>query len=166
MWFYNLFLGSGVAHSIILVALAIALGLLLSRIKLAGISLGVTWILFVGIIASHFGLVLDSETSHFVKEFGLILFIYSIGIQVGPGFFSSFRKGGVTLNLLASGIILLGSVTAYAIHLITDTDLNAMIGVLYGAVTNTPGLGAAQQTYSDMHDGAVNSVFAQGYAVA
>ena len=166
MWFYNLFLGSGVAHSIILVALAIALGLLLSRIKIAGISLGVTWILFVGIIASHFGLVLDSETSHFVKEFGLILFIYSIGIQVGPGFFSSFRKGGITLNLLASGIILLGSVTAYAIHLITDTDLNAMIGVLYGAVTNTPGLGAAQQTYSDMHDGAVNSVFAQGYAVA
>ena len=166
MWFYNLFLGTGVAHSVILIALAIALGLFLSRIKIGGISLGVTWILFVGIIASHFGLVLDTETSHFAKEFGLILFIYSIGIQVGPGFFSSFRKGGVTLNVLASGIILLGSFLVYLIHIITDTDLNAMIGVLYGAVTNTPGLGAAQQTYSDMKDGMSNSVFAQGYAVA
>jgi len=166
MWLYNLFIGSGVAHSILLVALTIAIGLLLSRFKIAGISLGVTWILFVGILASHFGLVLDHETSHFVKEFGLILFIYSIGIQVGPGFFSSFRKGGITLNLLATGIILMGSFLAYIIHIITDTDLNAMIGVLYGAVTNTPGLGAAQQTYSDMHNGLANSVFAQGYAVA
>lgn len=166
MWFYNLFMGYGVAHSIILVALTIAFGLFLSRVKIAGISLGVTWILFVGIVASHFGLVLDSETSHFVKEFGLILFIYSIGMQVGPGFFSSFRKGGITLNFLASCIILLGSFTAYLIHIVTGTDLNAMIGVLYGAVTNTPGLGAAQQTFSDMHNGASNSVFAQGYAVA
>ena len=166
MWFYNLFAGTGVAHSVFLIALAIALGLALSRIKIGGISLGVTWILFVGIVASHFGLVLDAETSHFVKEFGLILFIYSIGIQVGPGFFSSFRKGGVTLNLLASGIIFLGSLFAYLIHLVTDTDLNAMIGVLYGSVTNTPGLGAAQQTFSDMSEGASNSVFAQGYAVA
>lgn len=166
MWLSNLFMGTGVAHSILLVALAIAIGLFLSRIKVGSISLGVTWILFVGIVASHFGLVLDAETSHFVKEFGLILFIYSIGIQVGPGFFSSFRKGGVTLNLLATGIIFLGSITAYLIHVVTGTDLNAMIGVLYGAVTNTPGLGAAQQTFSDMNNGASNSVFAQGYAVA
>jgi len=166
MWFHNLIFQPGVAHSVLLVALIIAIGLYLSRIKVAGISLGVTWILFVGIIASHFGLVLDSTTSHFIKEFGLILFIYSIGVQVGPGFFSSFRKGGVTLNLLASGLILLGTVLAYAIHLITGTDLNAMIGVLYGAVTNTPGLGAAQQTFSDMNNGASNAVFAQGYAVA
>lgn len=166
MWFHNLIFQPGVAHSVLLVAFIIAIGLYLSRIKVAGISLGVTWILFVGIIASHFGLVLDSTTSHFIKEFGLILFIYSIGVQVGPGFFSSFRKGGVTLNLLASGLILLGTVLAYAIHLITGTDLNAMIGVLYGAVTNTPGLGAAQQTFSDMNNGASNAVFAQGYAVA
>lgn len=166
MWISNLFLGHGVAHSLILVTLAIAFGLLLAKVKIGSFSLGVTWILFVGIVASHFGLVLDPETSHFVKEFGLILFIYSIGIQVGPGFFSSFRKGGVTLNLLASGIVLLGSLLAYIIHVVTDTDLNAMIGVLYGAVTNTPGLGAAQQTFSDMHNGANNSVFAQGYAVA
>ena len=166
MWFYNLLFNPGVAHSVLLIALTIAAGLALSRIKIGGVSLGVTWILFVGIIASHFGLVLDATTSHFVKEFGLILFIYSIGLQVGPSFFSSFRKGGVTLNLLATGLVLLGAITAYIIHAVTGEDLYAMIGVLYGAVTNTPGLGAAQQTYSDMHDGAANSIFAQGYAVA
>lgn len=166
MWFTNLFMQPGVAHSVLLIALTIAGGLALSRVKVGGISLGVTWVLFVGIVASHFGLVLDATTSHFVKEFGLILFIYSIGLQVGPGFFSSFRKGGITLNLLASGIILLGSAIAYLIHVVTGEDLFAMIGVLYGAVTNTPGLGAAQQTYSDMHSGASNAIFAQGYAVA
>lgn len=166
MWFNDLIFGDGVAHSLMLIALIIAIGLFLSRFKFGGISLGVTWILFVGIIASHFGLVLDHATSHFVKEFGLILFIYSIGMQVGPSFISSFRKGGVTLNLLATGIVLLGSFVAYAIHLIAGIDLNEMIGVLYGAVTNTPGLGAAQQTFSDMNNGQSNSVFAQGYAVA
>lgn len=166
MWFSNLFLQPGVAHSVLLVALTIAAGLALSRVKIGGVSLGVTWVLFVGIVASHFGLVLDNTTSHFVKEFGLILFIYSIGLQVGPGFFASFRKGGITLNLLATGIVLLGAITAYVIHVVTGEDLFAMIGVLYGAVTNTPGLGAAQQTYSDLHDGASNSIFAQGYAVA
>lgn len=166
MWFYNLFLQPGVAHSVILVALMISIGLALSRLRFGGVSLGVTWILFVGIVASHFGLVLDDTTSHFIKEFGLILFIYSIGLQVGPSFFSSFRSGGVTLNLLASGIILLGSITAYAIHLVTGESLFAMTGVLYGAVTNTPGLGAAQQTYTDLHDGVSNAIFAQGYAVA
>ena len=165
-WLYNLFMGTGVAHSVLLVALVIAIGLQLSRIKIGGISLGVTWILFAGIACGHFGMVLDPTTSHFVKEFGLILFIYSIGLQVGPGFFSSFRKGGVTYNMLATAIVLLGGVTAYAIHLITGESLFAMIGVLYGAVTNTPGLGAAQQTFSDMHEGVSNSLFAQGYAMA
>lgn len=166
MWFYNLLLQPGVAHSVLLVTLVTALGLAFSRIKVGGVSLGVTWVLFVGIVASHFGLVLDDVTSHFVKEFGLILFIYSIGLQVGPGFFASFRKGGITLNLLASGIILLGSGIAYLIHVVTGESLYAMIGVLYGAVTNTPGLGAAQQTFTDMNDGVSNSIFAQGYAVA
>lgn len=166
MWFVNLFTQPGVAHSVLLVSLVIAAGLALSRIKFGSVSLGVTWVLFVGIVASHFGLVIDETTSHFIKEFGLILFIYSIGMEVGPGFFSSFREGGLSLNLLATGIILLGSLIAYGIHLATGEDLNAMIGVLYGAVTNTPGLGAAQQTYSDIHDGASNAIFAQGYAVA
>lgn len=166
MWFNDLIFGSSVAHSLLLVAVTIAIGLFLARFKIGRISLGVTWILFVGIVASHFGLVLDSSTSHFLKEFGLILFIYSIGMQVGPSFISSFRKGGVTLNVLAAGIVFLGTLTAYVIHIVADVDLNGMIGVLYGAVTNTPGLGAAQQTYSDMHSGLSNSVFAQGYAVA
>lgn len=165
-WFEKLLFDTGVAHSVMLVALTIAAGLLLARVKVGGISLGVTWVLFVGILASHFGLVLDADTSHFVKEFGLILFIYSIGMQVGPGFFSSFRKGGISLNVLASGIILLGTLMAYLIHVVTGEDLCAMIGVLYGAVTNTPGLGAAQQTFSDIHTGASNAIFAQGYAVA
>jgi len=165
-WFVNLFTGTGVAHSILLIAVVIAVGLLFARIKIGGISLGITWILFAGIAAGHLGFVLDPTTSHFVKEFGLILFIYSVGIEVGPGFFSSFRKGGITLNMLAAGIVLLGCIITYAIHLITGEDLYAMIGVLYGAVTNTPGLGAAQQTYSDMHNGEFNSVFAQSYAMA
>ena len=159
-------MGTGVAHSVLLIALTIAFGLALSRVKIAGISLGVTWVLFVGILASHFGLVLDPETSHFVKEFGLILFIYSIGMQVGPGFFSSFKQGGVSLNILATSLVLLGSIMAFVIHVITGESLEAMIGVLYGAVTNTPGLGAAQQTFSDMNNGETNSIFAQGYAVA
>ncbi|MDO4462155.1 MAG: putative transporter [Bacteroidia bacterium] len=166
MWFSNLWLNPGVAHSVLLVAAVIAGGFALSRIKIGGVSLGVTWILFVGIFASHFGLVLDPVTSHFVKEFGLILFIYSIGLQVGPSFFSSFRKGGVSLNMLAASLVFLGAIIAYLIHVVTGEDLYAMIGVLYGAVTNTPGLGAAQQTYSDIHNGASNSIFAQGYAVA
>lgn len=165
-WLSNLFFGTGVAHSVMLVGLVIAIGLALSRIKIGGISLGVTWILFAGIVAGHFGMILDPVTSHFVKEFGLILFIYSIGLQVGPGFFSSFRSGGLTYNVLAAGIVLLSCVTCYAIHLVTGEDLFAMIGVLYGAVTNTPGLGAAQQTFSDMHNGTSNSLFAQGYAMA
>ena len=165
-WLSNLFFGTGVAHSVMLVGLVIAIGLACARIKIAGISLGVTWILFAGIVAGHFGMILDPVTSHFVKEFGLILFIYSIGLQVGPGFFSSFRSGGLTYNVLATGIVLLSCVTCYAIHLVTGEDLFAMIGVLYGAVTNTPGLGAAQQTFSDMHNGASNSLFAQGYAMA
>ena len=146
-WLVNLFSGSGVAHSVFIVALVIAGGLCLNKIKFGGVSLGVTWILFVGILAGHLGFVLDSVTSHFVKEFGLILFIYSIGLEVGPGFFSSFRKGGITLNMLAAGIVLLGCCVTYAIHLITGQDLISMIGVLSGAVTNTPGMGAAQHHY-------------------
>lgn len=165
-WIEKLIYGTGVAHSMLLVAVVIAVGLYLSRIKIFGVSLGVTWILFVGILAGHFGLILDDTTSHFVKEFGLILFIYSIGIQVGPGFFESFRSGGVTLNMLAALTVLLSCVTCYGVHVVTGENMFSMIGVLYGAVTNTPGLGAAQQTYSDMTNGATNLDFARGYAVA
>ena len=165
-WIENLLFTPSVAHSLVLVALVIAIGLYLSRIKIGGISIGVTWILFVGIVFGHFGLVLDATTSHFVKEFGLILFIYSIGIQVGPGFFESFKSGGLTLNGLAAATILLAGATCLLVGLITNEDPFAMIGVLYGAVTNTPGLGAAQQTFSDMTNGVSNPNFASGYAVA
>ena len=163
-WLVDLFTGSGVAHSVFIVAIVIAIGLGLNRIKFGSVSLGVTWILFVGIVAGHFGFLLDSTTAHFVKEFGLILFIYSIGLEVGPGFFSSFRKGGVTLNMLAVVMVLLACITAYVIHLVSGTTLIDMVGVLSGAVTNTPGMGAAQQTFYDM-TGEVNTSIAQGYAV-
>lgn len=148
-WLINLFTSNSVAHSVLILGLTIAIGLLLGRIKFGSISLGITWVLFVGIVLSHFGLGIDAEICHFVKEFGLILFVYSIGLQVGPGFFSSLKEGGITLNSLAILVVLLGCITCYVIHRITGEELTTMIGVLSGAVTNTPGLGAAQQTISD-----------------
>ena len=148
-WLVNLFTAHSIAHAVLIIGLTIAMGLLLSRIKFGSVSLGVTWVLFVGIILSHFGLGIDHQICHFVKEFGLILFVYSIGLQVGPGFISSLKEGGIKLNSLAMLIIFLGCTTCYVIHLITGEDLTTMIGVLSGAVTNTPGLGAAQQAVSD-----------------
>lgn len=164
-WLSDLIFGSGVAHNIFIIAITIAVGISLSKLKIKGVSIGITWILFVGIALSHFGMRIDDTTLHFAKEFGLILFIYSVGIQVGPSFFSSFKRGGVKLNLWATAIVLLGVVTTYAIHLITGTDLTTMVGVLSGAVTNTPGLGAAQQAYTDTV-GASDPTIALGYAVA
>ena len=136
--------------SILIFAVVIALGLFLGRFKIKGVSIGSTWILFVGIILSHFGLRPDPASMSFVKDFGLILFVFSIGLQVGPGFFHSFKKGGVTMNLLALGMVLLAGGTAVLIHYITGERLDIMVGVMSGAVTNTPGLGAAQQTLSDV----------------
>lgn len=164
-WINNLFFGGGVAHSILLIALVVAIGIALGKIKIAGISLGITWILFVGIALSHFGMRIDPTTLHFVKEFGLILFVYSIGLQVGPSFFSSLKKGGLTLNMLAAAIVFLGVATAYIIHLVTEIPITTMVGILSGAVTNTPGLGAAQQAYSDM-TGINDPSIPLGYAVA
>lgn len=165
-WFSNLFFGTGIAHSIFVLALAIAIGIFLgAKLKFKGITLGITWILFCAIACSHFGMRLDPLVESFAKDLGLILFVYSIGLQVGPGFFSSFGKGGLQLNMLAAGIVLLGCVTAYVIHLISGTDIATMTGVLFGAVTNTPGLGAAQQTYQDL-TGIANPDIASGYAMA
>lgn len=161
----NFFSGGSIGFSIMLIALTITLGIFLGKLKIANISLGITWILFVGIALSHFGLIINDNLLHFAKEFGLILFVYSIGLQVGPGFFSSLKKGGMRLNILAMMIVVLGCVTTYIIHLITKTDLPTMVGVLSGAVTNTPGLGAAQQTYTDI-TGEVNPYISLGYAVA
>lgn len=164
-WINELLFGSGIGHSILLLSIVIFSGVLLGKLKIGGISLGITWILFMGIILSHFGMRMDPHALHFLKEFGLILFIYSVGLQVGPGFFSSFKKGGMTLNMLAVMIVFLGVVLTYILHLVTGLPITTMVGILSGAVTNTPGLGAAQQAYYDM-TGTETPVIALGYAVA
>lgn len=164
-WINELLWGEGIGHSILLLSLVIAVGIQLGKIKVFGISLGITLVLFVGILLGHFGFTINPAVIHFFKEFGLILFVYSVGMQVGPGFFSSFKKGGMTLNGLACGIVFLGVVTALVIHFITDIPMPTMVGILSGAVTNTPGLGAAQQAFTDM-TGTSNETIALGYAVA
>lgn len=165
-WVSNLFFGTGIAHSIFVLALAIAVGIFLgAKLKFKGITLGITWILFCAIACSHFGMTLDPLVESFAKDLGLILFVYSIGLQVGPGFFSSFGKGGLKLNMLTLSIVILGCLTALAIHWISGEDIATMTGVLFGAVTNTPGLGAAQQTYQDL-TGVANPDIASGYAMA
>ncbi len=164
-WLNELVFGTGIAHSMLVFALVISIGIALGRIKIFGVSLGITWILFVGIAFGHFGLNIEPDILHFVKEFGLILFIYSIGMQVGPSFFSSFKQGGLTLNMLAASIVFLGVITTYVIHVITNLPISTMVGILSGAVTNTPGLGAAQQTFFDV-TGNVDPTISMGYAVA
>lgn len=166
MWLQNLFFGEGIAHSILVLALAIAAGIFLgAKLKIKGITLGITWILFCAIACSHFGMTLDPLVESFAKDLGLILFVYSIGLQVGPSFFSSFGKDGLSLNLLATTIVVLGCVTAYVISRVSGVDIATMTGVLFGAVTNTPGLGAAQQTFQDI-TGIANPNIASGYAMA
>ena len=171
----DLFLGTGIAHTILLLASVIAIGLYLGRFKFKGISIGSTWILFIGILFSHFGLRGDPHILAFMKDFGLILFVFSIGLQVGPGFFHSFRKGGLTMNMLAVTLVMLAVLMTYIIHFVTGEDLHTMTGVMSGAVTNTPGLGAAQQTLADglLADGAAqdaasaaSSAIASAYAVS
>lgn len=157
--------GGGVAHSVLILSLVIAFGIMLAKVKVAGVSLGITWILFVGIVFGHFNMTLNEHLLHFMKEFGLILFVYSIGLQVGPGFFSAFKKGGLTLNLLAMLVVFLGVVVTIILHFVTGTPITTMVGILSGAVTNTPGLGAAQQANSDLN-GIDAPEIALGYAVA
>jgi putative transport protein len=165
MGFLNdLIWGNGIAHSILLLSIIIALGIQLGKIKVCGISLGATFILFVGIIMGQCGLSMDPSTVSFLRDFGLILFVYAIGMQVGPGFFSSFKKGGVTLNMLALGIVFLGAIVTLCIHFITNIDITTMVGIMSGAVTNTPGLGAAEQALKEM--GKDGPTMAMGYAVA
>ena len=164
-WLHSLFMGEGIAHTVLVLSLVIAAGVMLSKIKIAGISIGVTWILFVGILAGHLGMSVDHNTLHFIKEFGLILFVFSIGLQVGPGFFSSFKEGGLKLVGCAAAVVALGAIATYVIHLVTGTPMTTMVGVMSGAVTNTPGLGAAQQAYADA-TGINDETIALGYAVA
>lgn len=168
-WIVELITGSGVAHAIFVYAVVIALGVILGKVKFFGISLGATFVLFVGLVAGHLHMSVDQDTLKFVQEFGLILFIFSIGLQVGPSFFSSFKEGGLKLNGLAIGIILLNVGVALAIFFAFDIHPNELVGVLQGAVTNTPGLGAAQQALIETQgDNAVelNEAMAMGYAAA
>lgn len=157
--------GGGVAHSVMILALVITLGLSLGKIRVKGVSLGLAWILFIGLIFGHFSLNLDEHLLHFLKEFGLILFVYSIGLEVGPSFFSSFKNGGKSLNMLSIIVIALSIITTLVIFSFSNTSITSMAGILSGAVTNTPGLGAAQQAYSDLRHIDAPSI-AAGYAIA
>ena len=167
MGFPNLW-GGGVAHSVMILSLVISLGLLLGKIKVANISLGLTWVLFVGITFGYFCFNLDEHLLHFLKEFGLILFVYSLGLQVGPSFFSSFGKGGLRLNMLAISTIAISIVVTVILFYTTGTPITTMAGILSGAVTNTPGLGAAQQANSDLNgidDPSIAASYAAAYPV-
>ena len=171
-WLTNLFTSTdSVAHIALLYAMVIAIGVLLGKIKFGGISLGVTFVLFAGILAGHIGLSVPLNILTFIQDFGLILFVFMIGMQVGPGFFESFRKGGVTLNLLAAGAILLNIVVMFICYFaFFDTsnpyNLPMMVGTLYGAVTNTPGLGAANEALSNVFNDGNLPQIASGYACA
>lgn len=166
-WFESLLWDpSSVAHIVSLYAFVISVGVLLGKIKFFGVSLGVTFVLFAGILMGHFGFTAETHILHFLRDFGLILFVYCIGLQVGPSFFSSFKKGGMTLNLLAVMIVVLNIVVMLAIYFIANgqVGLPMMVGIMYGAVTNTPGLGAAQEALNQLHY--TGDPIALGYACA
>ena len=166
MWFTNLFTGSGVASTILMLAISIFAGLLLGKFKVKGVTLGITWVLFVGIALSACGVSLNGEMLHIIKEFGLILFVTAVGLQVGPGFFKSFKKGGLALNTMALVNVALGVLITVIIAKVADQSLTDMAGVYTGAITNTPGLSAAQQTVRELGMEGAADQLASGYAVA
>lgn len=165
-WFVDLITGNSIAHSIAIYAFVIAAGVYLGRFKVKGVSLGVTFVLFIGILIGHLGISIDPETLSFLKDFGLILFIYTIGLQVGPSFFSTFKQGGLKLNLLAVNLIFLTVLTTVSIYFIAGgrVEFPMLVGIMQGAVTNTPGLGAAVETLNQV--GYNGLPIGLGYAVA
>lgn len=171
-WLINLFTTTdSVAHIVLLYAIVITVGVYLGKIKIGGISIGVTFVLFAGIAAGHIGFTAPTNILSFLQEFGLILFVFMIGLQVGPGFLESFRKGGITLNLLSTVMVVLNVIVMFACYYIFfDTsdpkNLPMMVGTLYGAVTNTPGLGAANETLYSIFDKGEVPQIASGYACA
>jgi putative transport protein len=167
-WLNNLIFQESVAHTILIYSLIIVTGVFLGKLKFFGVSLGITFVLFAGLAAGHFGFTANHLVIDFLKDFGLILFVFSIGLQVGPGFFSSFRKGGLSLNIIALVIVLLGAITTIGIHLITQMPMPMLVGVMSGAVTNTPGLGAAQQSLQQISGSTQGGIpeIGLGYAVA
>lgn len=150
-WLNSIFIDHSVVQAVVVVTMISAIGLALGKISIYGVSLGVTFVFFAGIAAGHFGFSIDPQMLNYAESFGLIIFVYALGLQVGPGFFGSFRKGGTTLNLLAFAVIMLGTVMTLIFHVVTGVSLPDMVGILSGAVTNTPALGAAQQTLKQMH---------------
>lgn len=171
-WLINLFTATdSVAHIVLLYAIVIAVGVYLGKIKIGGISLGVTFVLFAGIAAGHIGFTATPSVLSFLQEFGLILFVFMIGLQVGPGFFESFKRGGITLNALSTTVIILNIAVMFACYYVffdtsNPNNLPMMVGTLYGAVTNTPGLGAANEALvSVFKDGNIPQI-ASGYACA
>ena len=168
-WLWNLMTNhESVAYTVIVYSVVIAVGVALGKIKIFGISFGIAWVLFAGIAMAELGFTINSHIQHFIKEFGLILFVYTIGLQVGPGFFASFQKEGIKLNLLAVLSIVMCMFTVIAIHYLTQTDMGTLVGIMSGAVTNTPGLGAAQATLEDVFKGDPTTIpsLSTAYAVA
>lgn len=159
---------TSIASTLILYSFVIAAGIMIGKVKVFGVSLGVTFVLFVGILMGHFGYIIQSDILKFVREFGLILFIFAIGLQVGPGFFSSFKQGGVRLNVLAVCTIALNVGIVLCIYYFGNIkNISALVGVMSGAVTNTPGLAAAQQTITQMTQSSeAANLMASGYAAA
>ena len=149
-WLYDLFFEHSALQAVVIISLIVACGLGLGKIRVCGISLGVTFVFFMGILAGHLGFSIDQQMLTYAESFGLVLFVYALGLQVGPGFISSFQRGGYKLNLLGMGVILLGTVMAISLSMCTTIPLSDMVGILCGATTNTPALGAAQQTLKQL----------------
>ncbi len=166
-WFIQLFTGHSAAHTVMVLSLVIALGVALGHVKVSGVSLGIAGVLFSGLLFGHFHLTVNDEILEFAREFGLILFVYTIGMQVGPGFFASFRRQGLKLNALAAAIVLIGVFIAVLLHYVFDLPVPVLVGLLSGAVTNTPGLGAAQQALRErLADSPDLALPGMAYAVA
>lgn len=150
MWIESVLFEQSALQALVVLSLIVAVGLALGKVHFKGVSLGVTWVFFVGIIAGHFGLKIDHQMLVFAESFGLVLFVYELGLKVGPGFFSSFRKGGVLLNGLGLVLVLLGTLVAIGLTYLLNIPMSDMVGILSGATTNTPALGAAQQALSQL----------------
>lgn len=164
-WFLNTLLSPSAIQAVIVISLICALGLALGKVRVRGVSLGVTYVFFVGILAGALGLNIDPQMLSYAESFGLVLFVYILGLQVGPGFMSAFKQGGTELNILGLGVIVLGTLIALVVVAIGWVPLPDMMGVLCGSTTNTPALGAAQQTFKQFGDAAASSTAALGCAV-
>ena len=149
-WFENLFCCHGPVQAVCVLSVIIAIGLGLGKIRVWGVSLGVTFVFFMGILAGHLGFSIDPQMLKYAQDFGLVLFVYELGLKVGPGFFSSFRSGGLKLNMYGLALVALGTLTAVAIAEACGIGMADMVGVLCGATTNTPALGAAQQALQQL----------------